>query len=506
MRFCTLAMTFALALHVSSLTAQTTEPERIPFKETKDARGNAVTLHLHVFKPNGWTPEDRRPAVVYFFGGGWSQGTPTAFYPESQMLVQRGLVALCAEYRVKRREGTTPQDCVADAKSAMRYVRLHAKELGIDPLRIAAGGGSAGGHLALATALVDGFDEPGEATETSCEPNLLLLYNPVLDTSAPDGWGTNRLGDDAVAMSPMDHLRADQPPSLLVHGTADRTVPIETARRFRDGSTQHGASCTLYEYEGAEHGFFHPVDREDLSAAANTTFLDITRKTFHFLGQHGFFELREQQATYLAPLADELRKTWPANRTVNIVCHGHSVPAGYARTPIIRKVDSYPFLLHVGLCERYPHAPINVITTAIGGETSEAGAQRFERDVLSHRPDLITIDYALNDRRIGLERAETSWRSMIEMAQSRCIPVLLLTPTGDTRADMHDPHDALSRHAALIRGLACEYGVGLVDSLAAFQKHVDDGGQLEDLMSQVNHPNRKGHELVAKKLMGWFPE
>jgi lysophospholipase L1-like esterase len=208
--------------------------------------------------------------------------------------------------------------------------------------------------------------------------------------------------------------------------------------------------------------------------------------------------------TYLANLRLELQKTWPTNHTLNIVCHGHSVPAGYARTPEVRTFDAYPHLLQAALCQRYPHAVINVIVTAIGGEQSEQGAARFDRDVLSLRPDLITIDYALNDRRMGLARSEHAWRGMIEKALARHIPVILLTPTADESAHLDDPADPLNQHAVQIRRLAAEYHLALVDSLAQFKDYVHQGGKLADLMAQGNHPNRAGHQLVATQLLNWF--
>jgi len=209
--------------------------------------------------------------------------------------------------------------------------------------------------------------------------------------------------------------------------------------------------------------------------------------------------------TYLAATTAELNKSWPTNHTINIVCHGHSVPAGYAHTPEVRTFDAYPYLLHRGLNERFPHAVINVIVTAIGGEDSESGAKRFKRDVLSLRPDVITIDYALNDRRIGLARAEKAWRAMIEAALQQNVKVVLLTPTGDLSAKLENQNDPLNQHAGQIRRLAAEYHVGLVDSLAQFIDYAHTSGKLSDLMAQVNHPNRKGHELVANELLKWFP-
>ena len=203
----------------------------------------------------------------------------------------------------------------------------------------------------------------------------------------------------------------------------------------------------------------------------------------------------ENPATYLAPLTEAMQIKWPRNRTINVVCHGHSVPAGYFKTPVVDSFNAYPHLLHVALKKRYPHAVINVIVTSIGGENSARGAKRFDRDVLALRPDLITIDYALNDRGLGVDRARAALETMIQKAGERNIPVLLLTPTGDTRAKMDDPEDPLNQQAALVATLAAERSVGLVDSYGAFKAHMAGGGTLTQLMSQVNHPNRKGHVI-----------
>ena len=210
------------------------------------------------------------------------------------------------------------------------------------------------------------------------------------------------------------------------------------------------------------------------------------------------------RSTYLADIIKLLNVQWPENRTVNIVCHGHSVPSGYFKTPVIETFNAYPHLLHKELTKRFPYAVINVIVTGIGGETSEGGAARFEQDVLCHKPDVITIDYGLNDLSIGLEKAKTAWTAMIESATAKGIKVILLTPTGDKRADIDDPNDPLNQHAEQIRQLAREHDVALVDSYQAFKDYIKNQGPLEDLMSQVNHPNRKGHDLVTAKLLEWF--
>jgi hypothetical protein len=212
------------------------------------------------------------------------------------------------------------------------------------------------------------------------------------------------------------------------------------------------------------------------------------------------------KSTYLENITSLLKQEWPDNRTINIVCHGHSVPAGYFKTPDVNTFNAYPHLLHKALKDRYPYAVLNVIVTAIGGENSEKGAERFEKDVLSCHADLILIDYALNDRGMGLARAKVAWKSMIEKAISKGSKIILLTPTADKRANYDDPEEPLLLHAKQIRELAKEYGVGMADSYAAFERYLKEGGKLDEIMSQVNHPNRKGHELVVKELLHWFPE
>ena len=196
----------------------------------------------------------------------------------------------------------------------------------------------------------------------------------------------------------------------------------------------------------------------------------------------------------------ELKKLWPANRTVNIVFHGHSVPSGYHVTPDVRPFESYPHLFFVSLKNRYPNAVINIITTAIGGENSIRGATRFADDVFPHRPDLIFIDYGLNDRARPIDEVETAWRSMISEAKTANVPLVLITPTGASNADFSDPADPLSIRAALIRRLAAEEEVLLADVSAAWLAALNSGTPQEDLLSQGNHPNLQGHRIASQVL------
>jgi lysophospholipase L1-like esterase len=203
-------------------------------------------------------------------------------------------------------------------------------------------------------------------------------------------------------------------------------------------------------------------------------------------------------------LKQELRKKWPKNRTVRFVFHGHSVPAGYFKTPEVRRFDAYPSLFHQQLCEHYSTATIDCCVTAIGGENSVAGARRFSNDVLNLNPDVVFIDYALNDRSIGLEKARKAWQSMISKCQERGVLVILMTPTPDSSENIADANSLLSQHSKQLRELSAEFEVPLVDSFAAFQKLVAEGKNVKDFLSQANHPNRPGHEVVANAISKLF--
>ena len=215
-----------------------------------------VKLQLHVFNPEGHKAGDNKPAIVFFFGGGWNGGSPGQFYKQSKYLASRGMVAACAEYRVKSRNKTTPAECVKDGKSAVRWMRLHARELGVNPDMLAAGGGSAGGHVAAATGNLNGFNEEGEDTSVSSVPNALVLFNPVYDNSNK-GYGYDRVKEYWKEISPMHNISSKSPPTTVFLGTKDRLIPVATAENFKKLMEDAGVRCDLHLYEEQPHGFFN---------------------------------------------------------------------------------------------------------------------------------------------------------------------------------------------------------------------------------------------------------
>jgi acetyl esterase/lipase len=215
-----------------------------------------VSLRLHIFSPAGHTPADCRPGIVFFFGGGWAYGAPSQFYRHSAYLASRGMLAMVAEYRVRDKHGTPPSACVEDAKSAIRWLRRHADELGLDPDRLAARGVSAGGQMAAATGLVDVFNAPGEDTSVSARPDALVLFNPAFD-NGPDGFAHDRVIEYWQDFSPLHNIHPGAPPTAIFVGTEDHILPVPTAERYRDLMQQAGARCDLHLYEGQKHSFFN---------------------------------------------------------------------------------------------------------------------------------------------------------------------------------------------------------------------------------------------------------
>lgn len=211
-----------------------------------------------------------------------------------------------------------------------------------------------------------------------------------------------------------------------------------------------------------------------------------------------------QQQDYLKEVKEELVKKWPANRTINLVFHGHSVPAGYGRTPEVRTFDSYPFLVLDEIKKKYPTAVVNVIVTAIGGENSTQGLKRFKQDVLIHKPDVLFIDYALNDRKIGLQQSKQNMEEMIKLALSEKIKVIILTPSADEAVDLLKPGNELELFATQLKQLAEQYKIGLADSYEQFRHVAEERKNLHEYMAQSNHPNRLGHELIAHEIMNYF--
>ena len=251
--------------------------QRMPGKRYVYKQVGTRSLYLWVLQPAEKYPRPR-PAVVFFHGGGWVAGTPAQFIHQAEYLTSRGLVSVLVQYRLldrKQRRKTPPLVCIQDAKSAMRWVRKHAKELGVDPNRIAAAGGSAGGHLAAAVSMLPDLDDPKDDLQISCKAQAQILFNPAVD---------GRFGEKYQKFSPFYNVRPDTPPTIIFHGTADRIVPVQIIREFQRKLEKAGVRCECHFYEGMPHGFFN------YGRYGNRYYLLTMRATDRFLASLGWLQ------------------------------------------------------------------------------------------------------------------------------------------------------------------------------------------------------------------------
>lgn len=217
---------------------------------------DTVSLKLHIYKPLDFDPSKTYNCMVFFHGGGWNGGSYKAFKRQSMYLASRGMIAISVEYRVKNVHGTSPFIALEDAKSAIRYVREHAKELNLNPDMIAAGGGSAGGHLAAACGNVEGLDLVTENLKISSKPNALVLFNPVYDNSK-NGYGYRAIEGRVDEISPMHNISKGAPPTIVFFGTNDKTTPVVSSKEYESKMNKVGSRIDLHLYDGAEHSFFN---------------------------------------------------------------------------------------------------------------------------------------------------------------------------------------------------------------------------------------------------------
>lgn len=371
----------------------------------------------------------RRPAIVFFFGGGWRSGSPRQFLTQARYLRDRGMVAVLADYRVASRHQVKAVACAEDAKSAVRWLRTHAAELGIDADRICAAGGSAGGHIACCTAAIDGFDHPGENPHVSSRPDALALFNPAVMLAAienPDSsTGFNqermrelheRMGVDPKLLSPVHHISPGMPPTLIVHGEADTTVPFDTVQVFRDRMLAAGNRCELVGYPGAPHGFFNWKD-----AATQIGSDRLSSDNSGHWYRRTLLRLDEflTSLEWIAPLpatpavhSEHVRVRGSLKNSLHRFRNdkrGHVAFVGGS----ITEMNGYRPIVEQRLRELFPDTEFTFTAAGIASTCSTTGAFRLHRDVLQHGPvDLLLVEFAVNDDQDAQYSAEDCLRGM----------------------------------------------------------------------------------------------
>lgn len=231
-------------------------------------------LLMHIVKPAQWKATNRRPAVVWIHGGGWTAGDPSGFLPHARYYAAKGAVGFSLQYRLAKPDRSIAvEDCVRDVQDAMRYLRKHARELGIDPRHIALAGDSAGGHLALASIIP--ADQPIEL------PNAIIDCNGIADLEQRK-WADR--ARDPHAVSPIHFISAKTPPTLILHGEADTVVPVGDSRILLDTLQRYGVKAELVTWPESKHAFVNTGYQ-----APSMEILRALKEVDRFLKGLGFF-------------------------------------------------------------------------------------------------------------------------------------------------------------------------------------------------------------------------
>ena len=217
-------------------------------------------LKVDIFYTNQSFARENNTAIVFFHGGGWAYGTPSEFFTTCERYAKMGIITFSVDYRLSIDNGITPSktispiESVMDAKSAMRWVRKNAEKFHIDKNKIVASGQSAGGHLALCTAMIDDYNEKSDDLSISCSPNALLLFSACVD--AVEGWCDHLLGDRRTkiwSISPFHNVRKGLPPMIEFHGIDDEQVPKWTVQFFESEMKDKGNYFEQHMFEGRKH-------------------------------------------------------------------------------------------------------------------------------------------------------------------------------------------------------------------------------------------------------------
>lgn len=244
---------------------------------------DSLQMKLYIDYPDDLNESEKRPAIVFYFGGGWIDGNVSHFKPQADYFVKKGLITVRVDYRVQSRHKVSPLVCLSDAKSAMRYLRKNADRLCIVADSIVASGGSAGGHLVAAIASIDGFNDSMDDLSVSCKPNLLVLFNPVLD-NGPEGYGYERVKEYYKEFSPYYNMKGGLPPTILFLGTKDNLISVDTMEKYRDNMVKFGNICDLHLYKNQQHGFFNYKVND------NIYYYDTLNKMESFLNRFGYIK------------------------------------------------------------------------------------------------------------------------------------------------------------------------------------------------------------------------
>ena len=461
-----------------------------------------VDLKLWIFDPANHKKSDRRPAAVFFFGGGWKSGNPAQFEQHCRYLASRGMVAITADYRVRSRHENLADRCVADAKSAIRWVRVHAEELGVDPQRIVAGGGSAGGHLAACTAVIADLDEPDEDTSVSSVPNALVLFNPALLLAPYDGITLDsekvadiatRTGVPPERISPIHHVRSGLPPMIVFHGKDDPTVPYATIDKFRQVTQSAGNSFDLRGYPGQQHGFFN----YGRGGKPGEYFARTVHAMDKFLAGLGYLDgdpsiaIPQSENVHVRSELPNARIAIERDKQATIAFMGGS----------ITEMEGYRPMIMQHLSETYPDTKFKFINAGISSTCSTTGAFRLERDILNHSPHLVFIEFAVNDDQDASHESRECIRGMEGIIrhirstnpQTEIVVTYFVNPSMLEQLQRGETPTSISAHERV----ASHYGVTSINLAAEVAKRMKESSLTWETYGGT-HPKKPGNRIAAE--------
>jgi acetyl esterase/lipase len=238
----------------------------VDIEEVRDvvyATAGARPLKLDIYRP----AERNEAAVLLAHGGGWSRGSKDMLADHCRALASQGFVAMAQEYRLTG-EAPFPAN-IHDVKRAIRWAKSHAADLGFDPDKLCLEGHSAGAHLVLLAAGTphdERLDPPeGSGGVSAKVAAVAAVYPPTLfhlGEARPSGSlparvlpGADASAEAAALASPMTHVTPDYPPVMLLHGDADKVVPVSASRRFEEQVRAMGGKAELHIFAGLPHGF-----------------------------------------------------------------------------------------------------------------------------------------------------------------------------------------------------------------------------------------------------------
>jgi len=257
---CLTSLTYAAIKGEQALADQAENNDQVIHRQEVYKTVDTLKLTIDIFYTHQSFERENNTAIVFFHGGGWAFGTPSEFFTTCERYARIGIVAYSVEYRLSIENGVVPNklispiESVMDAKSAIRWVRENAEKFHIGKNKIVAAGQSAGGHLALCTAMIDEYNEKSDSLSISCRPDAILLFSACVN--AVEGWCDRLLADRRVkiwSISPAHNIKRGMPPMIEFHGEYDDQVPIWTVQFFDSAMNKEGNYFEQHTFKGMRH-------------------------------------------------------------------------------------------------------------------------------------------------------------------------------------------------------------------------------------------------------------